>query len=87
MKVNILYQPNSEHARQVEEFVRDFRAQQITRQVELVDAGTPKGAAAAMLYDVVQYPAILALSNDGQLVKSWEGDFPLMDELAYYTIE
>ena len=87
MKIRILYQANSEHERMVKEYVRDFRKQQATRQVELVDVNTRDGGAMAELYDVVQYPAILALSNEGQLLKSWEGDFPLMNELAYYTQE
>jgi len=69
------------------EYVRDFRKQQVTRKVELVDVNTRDGGAMAELYDVVQYPAILALSNDGQILKSWEGNFPLMNELAYYTQE
>jgi len=87
MKIRILYQGNSEHERMVEEYVRDFRKQQVTRQVEFVDVNTRDGGAMAELYDVVQYPAILALSNEDQLLKSWEGDFPLMNELAYYTQE
>jgi len=87
MKILILYQGNSEHERMVLEYVRDFRKQQVTRKVELVDVNTRDGGAMAELYDVVQYPAILALSNDGQILKSWEGNFPLMNELAYYTQE
>jgi len=87
MKVSILYRPDSEHARRVEEFVHDFQHAQATRRIELIDLNTQEGAAVAKLYDVVQYPAILALRNDGQLLKGWQGDFPLMNELAYYTQE
>ncbi len=87
MKVSILYRPDSEHTRRVEEFVHDFQRAQATRKVELVDLNTREGTAMAELYDVIQYPAILALANDGQLLKGWQGDFPLMDELAYYTQE
>jgi hypothetical protein len=50
-----------------------------------MDVNTKEGARTAELYDVVQYPAVLALANDGQLLKAWQGDFPLMNELAYYT--
>jgi hypothetical protein len=85
MKVYIIYQSDSEHARRVEEYVRDFRKEQVTRKVDLVDVNTEEGARLAELYDVVQYPAILALADDGQILKSWQGEFPLMNELAYYA--
>lgn len=85
MKVSILYRLNSEHARSVEEFIRDFQREQATRRVELIDVDTREGAAIASLYDIMEYPAILALGYDGQLLKSWQGSFPLMNELAYYT--
>ena len=40
----------------------------------------------ASLYDIMNYPAILALRDDGSILKTWEGDeLPLMDEVAYYT--
>lgn len=86
MKAVILYRPKSEHSRQVEEYVRDFvRAQPTTRRVETIDVDTREGTAIAELYDVTQYPTVLALSNDGSLLNSWMGKFPLMDELAYYS--
>ena len=85
MKVYIIYQSDSDHARRVEEYVHDFRKEQVTRKVDLLDVNTKDGAHTAALYDVVQYPAVLALANDGQILKSWQGEFPLMNELAYYT--
>lgn len=86
MKVVILYRPNSEHARTVEEFIHDFKRQETTRQVEVLNVDTVEGSSIAKLYDVVQYPSILALTNDGQLLKTWQGEpMPLMNELAYYA--
>ncbi|HLC91698.1 MAG TPA: hypothetical protein VJC09_01470 [Candidatus Saccharimonadales bacterium] len=85
MKVYIIYQSDSDHARRVEEYVHDFRKEQVTRKVDLLDVNTEEGARQAELYDVVQYPAVLALANDGQILKSWQGEFPLMNELAYYA--
>ena len=87
MRVIILYRPNSEHARSVEEFVQDFlRIQQ--KKVELISVDTRDGAATATLYDVMQYPTILSLRDDGQIIKTWEGEpLPLMSEVAYYAQE
>lgn len=85
MKVVVLYRPKSEHARQLEEFLHDFQRENSDRKLDLIDVDTPVGTTKAELYDAVQYPAVLALTNDGQLLKMWQGQLPLMNELAYYT--
>lgn len=86
MKVLFLYRPNSEHARTVEDFARDFSRSHGDARIELVSVDTRDGVSTATLYDIVQYPALLALTNDGQLLKEWQGEaLPLMNELAYYT--
>lgn len=86
MKVLILYRPNSEHARSVEEYVRDFKRQEPDRRIETVSLDTPDGANKARIYDIVAYPAFIALKDDGQLLKSWQGEqWPLMNELAFYA--
>lgn len=86
MKLLILYKPRSEQAADVESFIRDYKARHESGRLEVVDVDSREGIATAILYDVMQYPAILALRDDGSVVKSWEGsDLPLMDELAYYA--
>jgi len=88
MKVLVLYRPNSEHGRVIESFIRDFRYQHEVNAdiLDVQNVDSRDGVATASLYDVVQYPAILVLADDGQLVKLWEGDsLPLMDEVAGYV--
>ena len=86
MKVVILYRPNSEHGRQVESFIRDFQATHPDVRLEIDNIDSREGGAMASLYDVLQYPAILALREDGSLLRAWEGDMlPLMDEVASYA--
>lgn len=86
MKLVVLFQSNSEHTRQVEEYVRDFLRVEPSRHIEALDLSSKRGAEVAKLYDVVKYPAILALANDGQLLKDWQGpELPLMNEIAYYA--
>lgn len=86
MKVVVLYRPNSEHARSVEEFVTELERRKHGAKVELVSVDTRDGSATASLYDVIQYPAILALQNDGQLLKDWQGStMPLLNDVSYYT--
>lgn len=85
MKLVILYHPNSEFARAAEEYVRDFQHQK-NKQIELVSLETVAGADMARLYDVTQYPALLALRESGELLKDWQGDqLPLMNEVAAYS--
>jgi hypothetical protein len=84
--VLILYRPNSEYARKVEDFIRDYKNRHEEGRLEVLDIDSRDGAATATLYGIMQYPAILALRNDGSVLKYWEGDaLPLMDEVAYYT--
>lgn len=85
MKTVILYHPQSDHATMVETFARDF-SKQTGGKVELVSLESRDGAATASLYDVTQYPAILAMDNGGQMLRLWQGPvFPLMNEISYYT--
>ncbi len=82
----MLYRPHSEHARVVEEFAKDFARTNSGSKLDMVDLNTRDGSSTASLYDVMQYPAILALTDDGQLIKEWEGtNMPLMSEVAYYS--
>jgi len=83
----VLYRPNSDHASAVESFVRDFQRLHDygSNKVELVSVNTRDGAATASLYDILAYPSILALADDGSVLNVWPGpQLPLMDEVAGY---
>ncbi len=87
MKVIILYHPNSEHERTVTDYVRDYRMfKGQDKNIELVSLETRQGADMAKLYDVTSYPALLALAEDGRLLKLWQDELmPLMNELDSYS--
>lgn len=86
MQVTALYHPESDHARTVEIFARDYQHTTPGRKVELVSLDTVEGAELARVYDIVQYPAILVTAKDGQLLKVWQGEqLPLMNEVASYA--
>lgn len=87
MKTLVLYRPNSEYARSVEEFVHEFKARSDGDKVlEVFNLDSRDGARFAELYGIVQYPAILVLQGDGFMQKSWEGGvLPLVDEVLGYT--
>ena len=82
MRVLVLYRPNSEHGRIIEEFIHEFKQRYAEAHLEVLNIDSRDGSATASLYDVVQYPAILVLQDDGYLRKSWVGErVPLMDEV------
>jgi hypothetical protein len=86
MKVLVLYRPNSEHGRIVEDFVRDFQIRHREPRLEVLSIDTRDGSATASLYDIMQYPAILVVQTDGNVQKVWEGtQLPLMDEVVAYA--
>jgi hypothetical protein len=87
VKLLILYRPNSEHATEVESFVRDFQHNyEVGKRVELISLNTRDGAATASLYDVMTYPAIMALADNGSVLNIWQGrPLPLMQEVAGYS--
>jgi len=87
VKLLILYRPKSEHERVVETFVRDFQRQyEAGNKIELLSVDTRDGVAMANLYDILSYPAILVLAENGSVLNAWSGlPLPLMDEVAGYT--
>lgn len=86
MKVVALYRPHSDHARTIEDFAKDFERRNRNNKLELVSVDTRDGAATASLYDVVRYPAFLALQNDGQLLKDWQvPPMPQLNDISYYA--
>jgi hypothetical protein len=85
MKTVILYRPQSEQARAVEEFARDIDRQQ-NIQPELIDVDTPGATALVDLYGITSYPAVLVTREDGQLIQCWSSDrLPLMQEVAAFA--
>lgn len=89
MKVLILYRPNSEFAREVEEFVQGLQKQHNVdeRHLQVLDFDSREGSATASMYDVMTQPTILVIGDDGGYIKHWEGsNLPLIEEVAGYTL-
>jgi hypothetical protein len=85
MRVIVLYHPNNdEFSGIVQDYADEFEKYK-RKKLELLSLETVEGAQLAELYAVVQYPAILIMSNDGGMLRLWQGTpLPLMDELSYY---
>ena len=87
MRVSVLYRSNSEQERSVIEFEKEFE-RRLGRSLEMLDVNTREGASMASLYDIMRYPAVLAISNEGSIIHSWDAaeSMPLINEVSYYTI-
>ncbi|HUD05876.1 MAG TPA: hypothetical protein VMR18_03125 [Candidatus Saccharimonadales bacterium] len=86
MKLVVLYRPQSEYSRVVEEFVARFKRQYPEKKVEVIDVDSAQGINLAGLYDITSYPAILAMTEDGSMLNGWMGPtLPLMDEVVSYV--
>ncbi len=84
MRVVVLYRTNSEHERSVIEFESEYN-RRTNRTLSLLDLNTRDGSAMAVLYDIMLFPCVLALANDGQVLQMWQGEhLPLINEVSYY---
>lgn len=80
-----MYRPKSEQEGKALDFARDYK-QLKGKELNLLSLDTVEGDNLAKVYDITQYPAILAIKDDGQLEQMWQGDaLPLMNELDYYS--
>jgi hypothetical protein len=86
MKVVILYRPNSEQSSSVEAYVREF-TRQTGRSIEMVNVDSVQGLEMAKLHDIMMFPAIIVLRDNGSFVQSWlERDkWPTVSELSFYN--
>ena len=87
MKVVILYRPKDEYSRSVETFAHDYQSRHPSNRLELTNIDERDGIALASLYDIMSFPAILAMANNGSLLHLWQGpQLPLLDEVASYMV-
>lgn len=85
MRVVVLARENTDYARAVETFVNDF-ARQTGQPLDVVSPDSGEGESLTQTYDIVEYPTILALSDDGQMQNMWAGtNLPTISEVSYYV--
>jgi len=85
MKVVVVTRDNTDYARTVTDYLRDFKMQ-TGRDLTTLDPDSLEGADLCRTYDIVQYPTIIALSDDGVMQNLWAGlPLPTMSEVSYYV--
>jgi len=85
MRTVVVYKEQTDYARMVDEYLRDFE-RQTGHKIETMDPDTREGTMFCRTYDIVEYPSIVALDDNGQLQNIWRGtSFPTINELSYYA--
>lgn len=85
MRVVVVYRQETDYARRVDDFMADF-SRQTGRELESLDPDTRDGSGFCSTYDIVEYPTIIALSDDGQIQSQWRGlPLPTISEVSYYV--
>lgn len=85
MRAVVIYKEQTDYARTVIDYLRDFE-RQTGRKLETMNPETRDGAQFCRVYDVVEYPTILALSDNGILQNMWRGlPLPTITEVSYYA--
>ena len=83
-RVVCIYRDNQDYTRAVDEWLEDF-FRQTGREIETMDPD--QNPTFCESYDLVEYPTILALGADGNLLAIWTGkDLPLINEVLYYML-
>ena len=84
MRVVMVYKLASDHARAVMTYLDDFM-RQTGRKIEEMNPDTQEGASFCRTYDIVEYPTMIAITDNGQLQNMWRGTtFPTISEVSYY---
>ena len=85
MKTVIFYRDASEHGQTVREFLREFE-RRTGKTIETIDPDSSAGAQKAEVYDVVEYPTVLATDDNGVMQNQWSGlPLPTISEVSYYV--
>ncbi len=85
MKVVVIYKDNTDYSREVTDYLRDFQ-RQTGHQLETMDPESPLGVDFCRTYDILQFPSLIAISDEGQLQNIWQGTpLPTISEVSYYV--
>lgn len=84
MRVICIYRDNQDYSRTTEEWLENFR-RQTGREIETMNPDDNVNFCET--YDIVEYPTILALGEQGDVRALWRGrNLPLVNEVLYYMI-
>lgn len=85
MKVVVIYKDNMDYSREVTDYLRDFK-RQTGHDLTILDPESPEGVDFCRTYDIMRFPSLIAISDEGQLQNIWQGTpLPTISEVSYYV--
>lgn len=85
MKVVIVYKNESDHARAVLDYLRDFE-RQTGHALPTLDPESIEGELFCRAYDIVEYPTVIAISDSSAMQSMWRGlPLPTISEVSFYV--
>jgi hypothetical protein len=85
MRVVVVYKDRTDTTRDVETFLRDFK-HQTGRDLETINPESLPGIDFCRAYDIVEYPSVVAISDEGHMQNLWRGvPLPMISEVSYYV--
>ncbi len=87
MRVVVIWRDESDYGRTVTEWLHDCE-RRVGVAPESLSPDEPEGESLCKAYDIVEYPSMLALDDDGRLLQMWRGhNLPRIDDVSYYLME
>lgn len=85
MRVVVVTKDRTDYARQVTDYLRDFK-RQTGHDLEVLDPESPAGVDFCRVYDILEFPTIVAISDEGVMQNTWRGlPLPTISEVSYYV--
>jgi hypothetical protein len=85
MRVVIVYKEQTDYAREVLDYLTDFK-RQTGHDLETINPESPEGISFTETYDIMQLPFMIAISDDGVMQNTWAGTpLPTISEVSYYV--
>ena len=85
MRVVVIYKDETDYSRTVTDFLRDFK-RQTGKELETIDPDSTEGTQFCEAYGIVEYPTIIALSDEGIMQNEWTAlPLPTINEVSYYV--
>jgi hypothetical protein len=85
MRVVVIFKDNTDYARSVTDFLRDFE-HQTGHVLDTLDPDTAEGTSFCVAYGIMEYPTVIAISDMGLMQNMWRGlPLPTINEVSYYV--
>lgn len=85
MKVYMITKQGMDYSRSTNEWLRDF-SRQTGKHIEEINPDSRSGSMLCETYDIIQYPTILAVDDNGVMQNIWSGTMlPTIGEVSYYA--